>query len=377
MGVTSYMRRAAAAGASLRHRALCRHCTTIYAAPKLYDLAFSYRSFPLEVDFLVHAHGKHSQTRQPYYSSDIHVGQRVEVMYEGEWYNGKAVAKVEGGAWQVQCDVDASGDLTTSSDVRAPTGSLRVLELGAGPARHSVKAAVSHGITASALDSSAEMVAYGRQVAAEAGVPLHYVKGDMSRFSSEYLLPPADLRKGAAVTAEEEVKFDSVWCLLGTAAHLLSNEAWVDMFNSAADSLADGGTLMIELPHPRETFRLESVTADAWQGPKSQMGDVDGVLTINWGHEDDHFDPLTQVRQTAVQFELNHSGQLVQQLQEVVPLRQVGLQELLCLAALSRGFEPTPALYGDLHLDCPLDDDDAYRLVAIFTKRPSSKGEDL
>ena len=358
--------RAAAASVSLRHRALCRHCTTIYAAPKLYDLAFSYRDFPDEVDFLVHAHNKHSRQNHPV-PGDTYVGQRVEVMYEGEWYSGEALAEVEGGAWQVQCDVDEIGELTTSSDVRALTGPLRVLELGAGPARHSVQAAVSHGITASALDSSAEMVAYGREAASQAGVLLHYVQGDMSRFSS------ADLRKGA-VTAEEEVKFDSVWCLLGTAAHLLSNKAWVDMFKSVADSLADGGTLMIELPHPRETFRLECVTADAWQVPAAHMGDVDGVLTINWGHEDDHFDPLTQVRQTAVQFELNQSGQLVQQLQEVVPLRQVGLQELLCLAALSRGFEPTPALYGDLDLDLPLDDDDAYRLVAIFTKRPSSKG---
>ena len=102
----------------------------VYSQPELYDLAFSYRDFEDEVDFLFAAHAKHG----------------------------------------------SSG---------APPAS--VLELAAGPARHCLIAAQEHGVRVAALDNSQEMVAYGSalasEMASEAAAALRYVQADMASFA--------------------------------------------------------------------------------------------------------------------------------------------------------------------------------------------------
>merc|ERR1711865_656969 len=97
------------------------------------------------------------------------------------------------------------------------------------------------------------------------------------------------------------------WCLMGTAAHLLDTQAWVGMLSCAADALVDGGTLVVELPHPKEAFLLENVTVDAW---KVQNATPDGgVLKVTWGdEEEDTFDAISQLRQRTVLFELEEKG---------------------------------------------------------------------
>ena len=51
-------------------------------------------------------------------NDDIYVGMRVLVLYEGTWYSGEALEEVEDCHWEVQCDDDQDGEITTSSDVR-------------------------------------------------------------------------------------------------------------------------------------------------------------------------------------------------------------------------------------------------------------------
>ena len=51
-------------------------------------------------------------------NDDIYVGMRVLVLYEGTWYSGEALEEVEDCHWEVQCDDDPDGEITTSSDVR-------------------------------------------------------------------------------------------------------------------------------------------------------------------------------------------------------------------------------------------------------------------
>src|SRR5690349_12451020 len=91
----------------------------LYAAPFLYDLAFSYRDYAAECDFL-------------------------EELY----------ARAPG---------------------RAPRS---FLEIAAGPARHAVEFAC-RGLRGGALDLSPEMVAYGLARAGERGAALDYRCGDM------------------------------------------------------------------------------------------------------------------------------------------------------------------------------------------------------
>ena len=213
----------------------------------------------------------------------------------------------------------------------------KILELAAGPARHAVEAA-SRGMEATAVDLSAAMVKCGTKIAADEDVKLDYRVGDV----------------------REPLPFDNVcsaWLLLGSVGHLLTNDDALRCFQNARKALADGGTLILELPHPRETFRVDGVSEDGWEVPFEG-----GDLRVRWGAEDDVFDPLTQVRQASVAFET--AGQLIE---ERVPTREYTLQELRLLADAA-GFVDV-ATYGALDPEFVAADDDelAYRLVVVLT----------
>ncbi len=214
----------------------------------------------------------------------------------------------------------------------------KILELAAGPARHAVEAA-SRGMEATAVDVSEAMAAHGAKIATENDVALDYRVGDV----------------------REPLPFSNVcsaWLLLGSVGHLLTNDDALRCFKNARKALADGGTLILELPHPRETFRLDGVSEDGWEVPFEG-----GDLRVRWGAEDDVFDPLTQVRQASVAFETDQ-GRLIE---ERVPTREYTLQELRLLADAA-GFVDV-ATYGALDPEFVAADDDelAYRLVVVLT----------
>ena len=214
----------------------------------------------------------------------------------------------------------------------------KILELAAGPARHAVEAA-SRGMEVKAVDLSEAMVKCGAQIAKEEDVALDYRVGDVRE-----KLPFTDVC--------------SAWLLLGSVGHLLTNDDALRCFQNARKALADGGTLILELPHPRETFRVDGVSEDGWDVPFEG-----GDLRVRWGAEDDVFDPLTQVRQASVAFETDQ-GQLIE---ERVPTREYTLQELRLLADAA-GFVDMNT-YGALDPEFVAADDDelAYRLVVVLT----------
>ena len=214
----------------------------------------------------------------------------------------------------------------------------KILELAAGPARHAVEAA-SRGMEVKAVDLSEAMVRCGTQIATENDVALDYRVGDV----------------------QEALPFDNVcsaWLLLGSVGHLLTNDDALRCFQRAKDALKPGGTLILELPHPRETFRLDGVSEDGWDVPFEG-----GDLRVRWGAEEDAFDPLTQIRQASVAFETDQG----QSIEDVVPTREYTLQELRLLADAA-GFVDV-ATYGALDAAfIPADDDElAYRLVVVLT----------
>ena len=114
----------------------------------------------------------------------------------------------------------------------------------------------------------------------------------------------------------------------------------------------------MELPHPRETFRIDGATEDGWDVPFEG-----GDLRVRWGSEDDAFDPLTQIRQASVAFETDGTS-----ITDVVPTREYTLQELKLLSTAA-GFVDV-ATYGALDPEFVAADDDelAYRLVVVLTK---------
>ena len=145
-----------------------RHSSTVcnsYAAPEVYDIAFSFRDFEAEVAYLLSVHQSHS-----------------------------------------------TGPLT------------RFLEVGCGPARHSILLAQATGSTCIGLDASEEMLKYAAQRAKQAkvGDKVKFVKSDMAAhggFFKEILGGPVDV---AAV-------------MLGTLSHCLDNDAALRCFKNLAE----------------------------------------------------------------------------------------------------------------------------------------------
>lgn len=290
---------------------------TIYSLPALYDLAFGYRNYEEEVDFLIEQH---------------------QLLHQG----------------------------------RAPQN---VLELAAGPARHSLTALqLSYISAATAVDTSLEMKEYALELAQEELLEsdnvqaLQYVTADMTNF---------EMVDGNA--------FDSAWILLGSLQHLTTNEQVVRCFRCIHRCLNTGGTLIVELPHPREIFSLVECTRNGWEVPlEDENGNTSGELKIVWGDDDDEFDPITQIRQFTVSMELveeeggggdkatttkaSSSNKALQSVKEVVPMRHFTSQEIDALAGIS-GFDVV-SLHGALARDVDVNDtDEAFRLVCVLQKK--------
>jgi SAM-dependent methyltransferase len=305
----------------------------IYSLPSLYDMAFGYRNFEEEVDFLMDQHRKLDPDEAP---------------------------------------------------------PKRVLELAAGPARHCIEAlAASYIESATAIDNSAEMIEYAREIASEelksddytfeeiSGNDvmmdsayehrvnsLKYIQADMTNFSIPSLV---DTNENEATAL-----FDSAWILLGSLQHLTTNEEVISCFKCIHKVLRSKGTFILELPHPRETFSMVECTRNGWEVPlDDENGKNCGELKIVWGDDNDEFDPITQVRQFTVSMELTGEDpkeKPLQSVREIVPMRHFTAQEIDMLARIA-GFE-LKTLHGALQFDVDVNDDEqAFRLVCVLQKQ--------
>jgi SAM-dependent methyltransferase len=261
----------------------------------------------------------------------------------------------------------------------------RVLELAAGPARHCIEALAANYIeSATAIDNSAEMVDYAREIAAEELKSDDYTfeeirgteHGDVTK-DSGYENRVNSLRYIQAdmtnftIDGGSEV-FDSAWILLGSLQHLTTNEEVISCFRCIHRTLRTNGTFILELPHPRETFSLVECTRNGWDVPlEDENGATSGELKIVWGDDDDAFDPIEQVRQFTVSMELkgeDTSKAPLQSVREIVPMRHFTSQEIDLLARLT-GFQ-VMSMHGALQFDVDVNDDEqAFRLVCVLQKK--------
>ena len=312
----------------------------IYANPSLYDLAFGYRDFEEETDFLLARHM----------------------------------------------------DLTQ-------TPATRILEVAAGPARHAMAALHDDGDedrntsvqSVYCVDLSPNMAEFALENAGKwfldptTVARFHYQVDDMRNFQ-----------------LDSETMVDSAWLLLGSLQHLTTNDDVIQCFQSIHKAVAPGGTLFLELPHPRETFSIVECTRNSWVIPLGLEADDDlsyafddeeddsegrnemplddsssgSKLKIIWGDDGDDFDPITQVRQFTVATELigdaigpEELSDLPRELvtRQVVPMRLFTAQEIDALARCT-GWKVV-AMYGALMEGVALDNEDtAFRLVCALQK---------
>lgn len=91
---------------------------------------------------------------------------------------------------------------------------------------------------------------------------------------------------------QDGVLVDGASMLLGTMAHLLTNEAAVKCFHATAAALQPGGLFVLELASPDDLFDGAFALGDVWDAATA-----DGQkLVVEYGTEGDDFDPISQVR---------------------------------------------------------------------------------
>jgi SAM-dependent methyltransferase len=204
---------------------------SIYNFPELYDVAFSFRDFQEEVSFLTEVHKKHAL------------------------FNLK------------------------------DTYPQSVLELAAGPARHSIEYINQRYLSSSmnneaneqqyhsqqhchvvALDTNEAMVKYGKSLYEKECSKLFNMKPPISLLNSFQYLH----RDMTNFDISVENHFDTVWCLLGSSAHIHDNNKFEKMLLNVLKVLKKGGTFVMELAHPFDVFNVCNHNKNSGKNPKSK-----------------------------------------------------------------------------------------------------------
>ena len=259
-------------------------------------------------------------------------------------------------------DFDAEIAFARAACERLGTGRLDAfLELGAGPAWHSVACAKTiPGARAVAVDNSSAMLARARERVAAANLEssVAVVEGDMTALDVDALRAAADAPDG----------FDAACILLGTAAHLVETDDAVSCLRGVAAALRPGGVVILELEHPFDIFdgQLMDAQGDAWDR------EVDGVkVLVEWGREGDYFDVATHVVERTVGFNVvdpvtNQPAAGWTPIEETVRCRVFTAPEIELVGKLA-GLRVV-GKFGDVNLDTALDDEDAHNMIVVLKK---------
>jgi SAM-dependent methyltransferase len=219
-----------------------------------------------------------------------------------------------------------------------------VLELAAGPAEHA-RAMAARGADATALDLNPAMCAWARAKAAEAGLRLAVVQGDMRDFS---IPAPAS--------------FDLAITMLNSLCHLMNLGDLLAHLASVAAHLADGGLYVVELAHPADFFAGEPSTSSEWT-----TGFDGGNVTVRWGGRHDRIDPVTQVTREHVVVTYHKKDGSVRTVTDVVPNRFWTATEFEAAVRLAGCFS-VAARYGDFDGDLALDAPGAWRMIFVLRR---------
>jgi SAM-dependent methyltransferase len=300
--------------------------SSVYADPELYELAFGFRDFDSEAAFLARMCRTHA---------------------------GRAMRSV--------------------------------LELGAGPAWHSVSCVTTQGpCVAVALDNTPAMLKRASQRALERGCEesVAVVAGDMTRLDARALKQTAQTlvpTRRVSDTADDRSNddsplagFDVVTVLLGTAAHLTAPEDAEACLRGAAECLAPGGIVVLELEHPYDLFdgQLMDAHGDAWDREVENGGGL--KVLVEWGREGDPFDVETQIVERTVGINVvDENGRppangAFPPVEEVVRCRVFTAPEIALLGKLA-GLT-VAATFGDMDADVPLTHEDANNMVIVLRR---------
>jgi SAM-dependent methyltransferase len=217
------------------------------------------------------------------------------------------------------------------------------LDLAAGPALHAIEMA-KRQISSSAIDLSKEMVEYGISKATKNGVLIDYTQSDIREFN---------LRR----------KFDLAGIFMDSTSYLLTNEDFIRHLRSVALHMNSNGLYILEMSHPRDVFSAGASTVNSWDTER------DGLkVSLEWGHKDDFFDPITQITNTTVNMKI-FTEIYEDQVLETAPQRCFTFNEFKALVLAEGNFELIKVL-GAMDLDISFSNEKAaWRMIPILRKK--------
>jgi hypothetical protein len=160
-----------------------------------------------------------------------------------------------------------------------------------------------------------------------------------------------------------EQKYDLVYCLMASFAQLQTNQDILDNFACAADLLNDNGIYIISTAHPRDFFGDQpDSTKINWT---MERGDVS--VTTSWGGDNQQFDPLTEIDDIVVSFNVT-TPDGVTRYDFPDKYRRCSIMTFDALLRASGRFEMVDA-YGAIDKNLKLSNDEAcWRFVPILRK---------
>ncbi|MCK5125793.1 MAG: class I SAM-dependent methyltransferase [candidate division Zixibacteria bacterium] len=217
------------------------------------------------------------------------------------------------------------------------------MELACGPAYHTRELA-RRSLISDGLDLEPKMVSYTRGLIEKECSSARIFEGDMRSFVPEQ-------------------KYDLVYCLMASFAHLQTNDDIVEHFNCAADMLTDGGIYVISTAHPRDFYGDEDPSAETnWEMTR---GDI--TVKTSWGGLEQKFDPLTEIDDLLVSYEVTTPTETTRY-EFPDRYRRCSYQLFDALVKLSGRFEIVD-MYGDFNTNISLSNDRAcWRFIPILRK---------
>lgn len=233
------------------------------------------------------------------------------------------------------------------------------IELACGPAYH-VRELARRGLLSNGLDNSPEMVTYANELISKEKLNAEINLGDMRNWQSDQ-------------------KYDLAYILIASFAHLLTNRDILDHLNCVADLLNDDGLYIISTAHPRDFWHdAHSAVSDSDTVPSCVLNgrpddtswtqSRDGLtVTTNWGGTNQQFDPLTEIDDVVISFDVEQNGQTTCH-EFPTQLRRLSFQAFMALVQLSGRFAVVD-MYGDFALDTKLSNDPAsVRFMPVLKK---------
>lgn len=222
-----------------------------------------------------------------------------------------------------------------------------ILELAAGPARHALEAA-RRGYRALALDASAAMAEYGRQLANEQGLSLAYLVADMRDFSLGEPDSPQTI--------------ELALLMIDSVAYLLTQADFCRHLQAVGRHMNPGGLYLIEFSHPKDLLTPNKSVSTDWE-----MAADDTRVHLQWGAADDAFDPIGQIAEVSVRLRVQ-TPQGITILTDRAPQRFYTYPEILALLALQGDFK-LAASYGGFKPEIGLNDAEAWRMILVLERQ--------